>query len=158
MILARCRHRRKTRRLGRRVFLLCLILSLLLPALFPPISASAAEAPPTGEVHNVLLINLENNLTLQEKAADTLIYPSSSVKIMTGLLASRRLVDRLDEEVTLTAAMLSGVEGRRMNPPLAEGEVLTVHYTTYDPAATAHEFEVLVGDQCTEIDRIMRPE
>ena len=126
MILARCRHRRKTRRLGRRVFLLCLILSLLLPALFPPISASAAEAPPTGEVHNVLLINLENNLTLQEKAADSLIYPSSSVKIMTGLLASRRLVDRLDEEVTLTAAMLSGVEGRRMNPPLAEGEVLTV--------------------------------
>ena len=41
---------------------------------------------------------------------------------------------------------------------IAEGDILTVHYTTYDPAATANEFEVLVGDQCTEIDRIMRPE
>ena len=133
-------------------------LELAFARAFPADLRLRRRGSPTGEVHNVLLINLENNLTLQEKAADTLIYPSSSVKIMTGLLASRRLVDRLDEEVTLTAAMLSGVEGRRMNPPLAEGEVLTVHYTTYDPAATANEFEVLVGDQCTEIDRIMRPE
>lgn len=41
---------------------------------------------------------------------------------------------------------------------IAEGDILTVHYTTYDPVATANEFEVLVGDQCEEIDRIMRPE
>ena len=41
---------------------------------------------------------------------------------------------------------------------IAEGDILTVHYTTYDPIATANEFEVLVGDQCEEIDRIMRPE
>ena len=41
---------------------------------------------------------------------------------------------------------------------IAEGDILTVHYTTYDPVATANEFEVLVGDQCEEIDKIMRPE
>ena len=41
---------------------------------------------------------------------------------------------------------------------IAEGDILTVHYTTYDPVATANEFEVLVGDQREEIDRIMRPE
>ena len=41
---------------------------------------------------------------------------------------------------------------------IAEGDILTVHYTTYDPVATANEFEVLVGDQCAEIDKIMRPE
>ena len=40
---------------------------------------------------------------------------------------------------------------------IAEGDILTVHYTTYDPLATADEFEVLVGDQIEEIDRIMRP-
>ncbi len=40
---------------------------------------------------------------------------------------------------------------------ISEGDVLTVHYTTYDPVATAKEFEVLVGDQDEEIDRIMRP-
>jgi hypothetical protein len=41
---------------------------------------------------------------------------------------------------------------------IAEGDILTVHYTTYDPAETANEFEVLVGDQGEEIDKIMRPE
>lgn len=40
---------------------------------------------------------------------------------------------------------------------LAEGDVLTVYYKTYDPVATAEEFEVLVGNQSEEIDRIMRP-
>ena len=40
---------------------------------------------------------------------------------------------------------------------IAEGDILTVHYTTYDPKATADEFEVLVGDQSEDIDRIMRP-
>lgn len=41
---------------------------------------------------------------------------------------------------------------------VAEGDILTVHYTTYDPVATADEFEVLVGDQREEIDKIMRPQ
>lgn len=41
---------------------------------------------------------------------------------------------------------------------ISEGDILTVHYTTYDPVATANEFEVLVGNQPDEIDRIMRPE
>jgi hypothetical protein len=40
---------------------------------------------------------------------------------------------------------------------IAEGDILTVHYTTYNPSATADEFEVLVGDQSEEIDQIMRP-
>ena len=40
---------------------------------------------------------------------------------------------------------------------IAEGDVLTVRYKTYDPIATAEEFEILVGDQSEEIDKIMRP-
>ena len=40
---------------------------------------------------------------------------------------------------------------------VAEGDILTVHYTTYDPVATANEFEILVGDQSEDIDNIMRP-
>lgn len=39
---------------------------------------------------------------------------------------------------------------------ISVGDVLTVHYKTYDPVATAEEFEVLVGDQTEDIDRIMR--
>ena len=41
---------------------------------------------------------------------------------------------------------------------IAEGDILTVHYTTYDPVVTANEFEILVGNQDEEIDEIMRPE
>ena len=40
---------------------------------------------------------------------------------------------------------------------IAEGDVLTVRYTTYDPPATADEFEILVGNQDEEIDKAMRP-
>lgn len=40
---------------------------------------------------------------------------------------------------------------------IAAGDVLTVYYKTYDPVASAEEFEVLVGDQPEETDRIMRP-
>lgn len=40
---------------------------------------------------------------------------------------------------------------------VAVGDVITVYYTTYDPVVTAEEFEILVGDQAEEIDKIMRP-
>ena len=40
---------------------------------------------------------------------------------------------------------------------ISVGDVITVHYKTYDPVAVAEEFEALVGDQPTEVDKIMRP-
>lgn len=46
---------------------------------------------------------------------------------------------------------------RRGKLGMAEGDIVTVHYKTYDPVATAAEFEVLVGDQSEDVDRIMRP-
>ena len=49
------------------------------------------------------------------------------------------------------------VGDRRGKLGMAEGDIVTVHYKTYDPVATAAEFEVLVGDQSEDIDRIMRP-
>ncbi len=94
-----------------------------------PVAAVAEDAPSDGRIGASYLLNLENNLVLQEKAADTPIYPSSSVKIMTGLLSCRALEGRLDEAVTVTAAMVAGVSGRQMH--LADGEVLTVRDLLY---------------------------
>ena len=131
MTQARCRVYSETSRHLRRAFSVLLAMALLLPLSLLPAKGEPEAPPPDSEVGNVLLINLENNLTLYEKSSDTTIYPSSSVKIMAGLLACRALEDRLTEEVTVTAAMLSGVEGRRMNPPLADGEVLTVRDLLY---------------------------
>ncbi len=129
----RCRDSSVLRRPWRRA-LCCLLTLILLIGIIPQASlpAYAAEEPPqTTDVGAVLVVNLENNLTLFEKEADTNIYPSSSVKIMSGLLACRALSERLSETVTITAAMVSGVEGRRMNPPLAAGETLTVRDLLY---------------------------
>lgn len=40
---------------------------------------------------------------------------------------------------------------------IAQGDVLTVHYTTYDPSITAEEFEILVGTQSEDTMKIMCP-
>ena len=121
-----------SRRPWRRALLCFLSLIFTLSGLFAvgPLPASAIEeAPASADVGVVLLLNLENNLTLYEKEADTNVYPSSSVKIMTGLLACRSLSDRLDEVVTVSAAMVAGVTGRSMH--LADGEKLTVKDLLY---------------------------
>ena len=134
MLFGRCRLFSEHCRYVRRIFwmgLAVLITAAALTVAVPLPAMAAAEAPPDGEVGNVLLVNLENNLPLYEKAADTVIYPASSVKIMAGLLACRALGERLDEEVTVTAAMLAGVEGRRMNPPLADGETFRIRDLLY---------------------------
>lgn len=125
---ARSGSRRPWRRTLLRFICLALILSALLSVGFLPASA-LEEAPASTDVGVVLLLNLENNLTLYEKEADTNVYPSSSVKIMTGLLACRALSDRLNEVVTVSAAMVAGVTGRSMH--LADGEKLTVRDLLY---------------------------
>lgn len=45
----------------------------------------------------------------------------------------------------------------RGNVGIAENDVITVHYKTYDPVATARELKILVGDQDDEIERLMNP-
>ena len=125
---ARSGSRRPWRRTLLRFLCLLLTLSALLTAASLP-AAATEEAPASTDVGVVLLLNLENNLVLYEKEADTNVYPSSSVKIMTGLLACRALADRLDETVTVSAAMVAGVTGRSMH--LADGETLTVKDLLY---------------------------
>lgn len=116
--------------------LCCLLLSAWCPlaltatAVDIPATTAVTEAAPTEDrVGSVYLCNLENNLILYEKNSTAKVYPASSVKIMTGLLACRALVDRQDEAVTVTAAMLSGASGRTMG--LQIGEVLTIRDLLY---------------------------
>lgn len=72
------------------------------------------------------------------------------------------VVDKEQKDILWPAAcvVLSTEKGRDRHGKLgmSEGDVVTVHYKTYDPIATAEEFETLVGDQCEEVDRLMRPE
>lgn len=109
-------------RLGAVILIFCLLMGAWGFTL--PVSALSETAPEEERVGAAYLCNLENNLVLYEKNGDTPVYPAASVKIMTGLLACRALADRLDEEITVTTAMLAGASGRQMQ--LAEGETLTV--------------------------------
>ena len=120
-----------SRRLLRRTLLLflCLILTLSTLMTVAILPTYAEDAPASSDVGVVLLLNLENNLVLYEKEADTPVYPASSVKIMMGLLACRSLYDRLGETVTVSSAMVAGVAGRSLH--LADGERLTVRDLLY---------------------------
>ncbi len=110
--------------------IVALFMSVVLLLVGLPLPTYALESPPeTNDVGSAYLCNLENNLILYEKNADTLLYPASGVKIMTGLLACRALAERTKESVTITEGMITGVTGRKMG--LAKGEVLTVNDLLY---------------------------
>ena len=94
-----------------------------------PASAEHPAAPETYQVGTAYLSCLDTGNVLFEKNADSVIYPASTAKIMSGLLLCRALYTRLDDTVTLTDAMLSGVSGRSLH--LAVGEVLTVRDLLY---------------------------
>ena len=56
--------------------------------------------------------------------------------------------------VVVSFARANHAEG---NVGIAEGDVITLRYVTYDPASTAEEIRALVGEQSEEILRLMIP-
>ncbi len=83
----------------------------------------------TDRLKGAYLYNLENDFTVLSYAASDTVYPTSTVKIMSGILAIEHLVTRLDENVTVTAEMLDGVGGN--NIKLKEGEVISIENLLY---------------------------
>ena len=85
------------------------------------------EKPVPEKCRSAYLYCFENNSTLLEYNADELVYPTSTVKMMTGIVAFEALAEKgigLDESVTVTSDMLVGVGGYRIE--LYDGEVVTV--------------------------------
>lgn len=95
---------------------------LLLPCLIP--SVLAAEIPEVREAAGAYLYNFENDAVLYELNPDERIYPASTVKLMTGILAMEALGDTPDKTITVTAEMLNKVVGNNMG--LKVGEEVTV--------------------------------
>ena len=75
------------------------------------------------------LYNFENDEVLMEKGMDERIFPTSTVKIMTGIVAIEALGEDLQKEVVITKEMLSQVAGNNIG--LKSGEVVTVEQLLY---------------------------
>ena len=111
-----------TKRLTALISLFSIIFSLTLPA------AAVEPLPDTSEAKSVYLWNAEYDKAIISKSEGT-IFPASTVKIMTGLVAIDLISTRLDEKVTISAEMLLGNQGTRL--PLTEGEVVSFRDLLY---------------------------
>ena len=63
------------------------------------------------------------------KNLDGAIYPASTVKLLSGLIFTERLADRIEEKVTVTQEMVKDATGRRFG--LEVGQSVTVEHLLY---------------------------
>lgn len=92
---------------------LCILLTALtvLQCFLYLIPASAAEDPELSGSNPVLISNAESGTVLYSREADRKIYPASTVKLMTAILAIEYYKDSPDRYITITKGMLSEVSG-----------------------------------------------
>ncbi len=103
--------------------------------------------PEIVNVNAACVYNIENDTYIYEHDADDVIYPASTVKLMTAIVAIEALGNDLTREITVNGGALVGVEGNRV--ALKNGEVLTFENLLYalicgcaNDAANALAFEV----------------
>lgn len=103
------------------LFLVILTLLSLLPI---SVRAESPSPPEAQNVDSVCVINAEYRKTVIEKDMQKTVYPASTAKLMTALIAAEHFFDDLEAEITVTKEMLSAVVGR--NLALEVGECLRV--------------------------------
>ncbi len=88
-----------------------------------------SEPPLIKNVNAACVYNIENDRYIYEYDADDTIFPASTVKLMTAIVALEQLGDDLSREITVDGGALVGVSGN--NIALKQGEVLTVEQLLY---------------------------
>lgn len=135
--------------------LLSIIISAML-SLFLAIPAFAQEAvdepgileaPKIEKVGAACVYNVENDRFIFEHNADKIVYPASTVKLMTAIVALEELNFELDREITVPGGALVGLRGN--NIALKRNEILTLEQLLYalvcggaNDAANVLAFEV----------------
>lgn len=111
--------------------LLCLLLLLCAPAaaLLPAAAVPDLPEPSLDAARVACLYRVNDDKILLQKGLDDPIFPSSAVKIMSGLVAVELLSSRLDDEVTVHDSMRMNIVGNDF--ALREGNVLTVRDLLY---------------------------
>ncbi len=112
--------------------LFCFLLVLSLLVSFSSFAITANEKndfPDTDGARAVCVYNINTDRTIFKKNTDARIFPSGSVKMVTGLIACEMLSDRLEEEVLITEQMLEGASGATVR--LRSGMTVTVENLLY---------------------------
>ena len=130
-------HKKQPMKLKR--FLAAALSLLALFAVFVPVLADGetdekkevAAEPHVENCHSAYLYCFENARTLFEYNADLEVYPTSTTKLMTGIVAAEHFAGRFDEKITVTADMISNVSGNKLSPALVEDEIVTVEDMLY---------------------------
>ncbi len=102
---------------------------LCLAALFLRLPVCAEDGPELASTRYAYVYNPALDTVLYEKNADKVIYPASTVKIMTAILALEYYRGRTDTEITFTEEMLDLSGGTVIS--YKSGEVLTVDQLLY---------------------------
>ena len=75
--------------------------------------ANLPEPPELEGVNAVYFYNITSDKVIAKKNENLKVNTSTSAKVTMGLIACEKLIGRLNENVTITQNMLSGVEGTR---------------------------------------------
>ena len=83
----------------------------------------------TSRIESAYLYNIENDFVALSYRADETVYPTSTVKIMVGIIAIEELGSHLSEVITVTNDMLRDVSGNSVG--FEVGEEVTVESLLY---------------------------
>ena len=108
--------------------MLCLAL-LFVAVLSLPAAAEQPPLPDLSHANAVYLYQPENDCVLAAKNTDLPLFPASTVKIMTGLVAAEALQGQYHKEITVTREMVDAASGYRMY--LNPGETVTAEQMLY---------------------------
>lgn len=84
---------------------------------------SASRPPEIVMAKSALVYNFENDVVLFEHNASERLYPTSTAKLMTAIVAYEALSDKLDMPITITKEIKDQIVGN--NVGLLEGEIVT---------------------------------
>ena len=94
-----------------KLFIFTALLLILISAIFISVSAKSAyevKCENAEYADAIYFYSYDAKSVLFSKNEKKIVYPASTVKIMTGLIACEKLENRLDEQITVTEEMLRG--------------------------------------------------
>ena len=96
------------------------LFSILLVLPLAPVSSAETAPPHIANVDAFCVINVEHKEVVVEGNMNKTVFPASTVKLMTALVAAEFFEGDLEDRITVTAEMLASVVGRNLSLEVGE--------------------------------------